>query len=58
MSIYPHMQYGVTPLCIASEYGYTDIVRLLPENKADPNISNNVSCCYCFLVNYIDYISD
>ena len=37
------------PLCIASENGHTDVVRLLLENKADPNfydaeVSYSVSC--------------
>ena len=31
------------PLHIASDNGHTDIVRLLLENKADPNIRDDVS---------------
>ena len=54
MSIYPHMQNGQTPINIASQYEHTDTVRLLLENKADPNISNKVSGCYSVLVNCID----
>ena len=41
------MQSGATPVYEASFVGHTDIVRILLENKADPNISTNVSCCYC-----------
>ena len=33
----------MTPLYIASENGHTDIVRLLLENKADPNIDEEVN---------------
>ena len=36
-------QDGDTPLYIASLFGHTDVVRLLLENNADPNISDNVS---------------
>ena len=36
-------QYGDTPLHEASSNGHSDVVRLLLENKADPNISNEVS---------------
>ena len=36
-------QYGDTPLYEASSNGHSDVVRLLLENKADPNISNEVS---------------
>ena len=32
-----------TPLYEASSSGHTDVVKLLLENKADPNISDNVS---------------
>jgi hypothetical protein len=32
---------GCTPLCIASRKGYIDIVRLLLEYGADPNLPNN-----------------
>ena len=41
-SNYLHMQDGKTPMYIASQHGHTDIVRLLLENKADPNISDEV----------------
>ena len=40
------LQDGKTPLYIASDTDDTDIVKLLLENKADPNISDNVSCEY------------
>ena len=33
----------MTPLYIASSSGHTAVVRLLLENKADPNISDVVS---------------
>ena len=36
-------QDGETPLYIASINGFTDIVRILLENHADPNISDGVS---------------
>ena len=36
-------QDGDTPLCQASSNGHTAVVRLLLENKADPNISNKVN---------------
>ena len=36
-------QDGDTPLYTASSNGHTDVVRLLLENKADPNISDKVS---------------
>ena len=36
-------QDGQTPLYIASLFYHTDVLRLLLENKADPNISNKVS---------------
>ena len=36
-------QNGQTPLYVAAIIGDTDVVRLLLENKADPNISNKVS---------------
>ena len=36
-------QDGDTPLSGASYDGHTDLVRLLLENKADPNISDKVS---------------
>ena len=36
-------QDGKTPLYTASYIGRTDVVRILLVNKADPNISNNVS---------------
>ena len=36
-------QDGQTPLYRASDNGHTDVVRLLLENKADPNISDKVS---------------
>ena len=39
------LQYDETPLYIASANGHTDVVRVLLENKADPNISDNVSYC-------------
>ena len=37
-------QDGQTPLYTASYRGHTDVVRILLENKADPNISDKVSC--------------
>ena len=46
------MQDGETPVYAASFIGHTDMVKLLLENRADPNISNTVSC-YCVLVNSI-----
>ena len=36
-------QDGDTPLSGASFNGHTDVVRLLLENEADPNISDEVS---------------
>ena len=36
-------QFGYTPLFIASSNGHTDVVKLLLENKADPNIRYMVS---------------
>ena len=36
-------QRGKTPLFTASSSGHTDVMRLLLENKADPNISDKVS---------------
>ena len=36
-------QYGKTPLYTASSNGHTDVVKLLLENKADPNVSDEVS---------------
>ena len=35
-------QDGDTPLYRASSNGHTDVVRILLENKADPNISDKV----------------
>ena len=37
-------QDGKTPLYAASSNGHTDVMRLLLGNKADPNISDKVSC--------------
>ena len=37
-------QDGKTPLYAASSRGHTDVMRLLLGNKADPNISDKVSC--------------
>ena len=37
-----HMQHGYNPLIIASYNGHIDVVRLLLQNKADPNIRNEV----------------
>ena len=36
-------QDGDTPLNTASSRGHTDVMRVLLENKADPNISDKVS---------------
>ena len=36
-------QDGETPLYIASHNGHTDVVRILLENEANPNISDAVS---------------
>ena len=33
----------MTPLYIASDNGHTDVVRILLENKATPNIGDEVS---------------
>ena len=33
-----HMQFDYNPLIIASDSGHSDVVRLLLQNKADPNI--------------------
>ena len=43
VSLFLSPQDGDTPLYRASSNGHTDVVRLLLENKADPNISYNVS---------------
>ena len=36
-------QDGIIPLYVASDNGFTDIVRILLENHADLNISDGVS---------------
>ena len=43
VSLLLSLQGGETPLYIASQNGHTDVVRILLENKADPNISDEVS---------------
>ena len=40
------LQIGETPLYEASRNGHTDVVRILMENKADPNISDEVRPFY------------
>ena len=42
MSIYSHMQNGRTPVYWASLLTHTDVVQILLENNADPNISDKV----------------
>ena len=41
--VFHYPQDGRTPLYTASSNGQTDVVRVLLENKADPNISDKVS---------------
>ena len=44
-------QRGWTPLYTASLSEHTDVVRVLLENKADPNISDKVSCSVKLVAN-------
>ena len=38
------IQTGTTALYVASQNGHCEIVRMLLDAKADPNIKDNVSC--------------
>ena len=46
------LQHGVTALYLATSSGYVAIVRLLLENKADPNICNKVQYFICSVVQW------
>ena len=40
-------QWGVTPVSIAACKGHHDIVRMLIEAKADPNVADKVGVLVC-----------
>ena len=46
ITVYHSCQHGCTGLMWASSKGYTEIVKVLAEAKADPNITDEVKLCY------------
>ena len=52
------LQKGVSPLCIASQEGYTGIIQLLLDHGAQPNILTKVAIQYRHAVYDLLYVCE
>jgi ankyrin repeat protein len=50
------MEYGKTPLHIASKHGHTEIVRYLIEYGVSLNEKDNIGCTVLHYASYYNYV--